>query len=437
MSPTPWDAVRLVGRSYFVHRFHTSGGGASATNDAWLEGLPLSQRPSERFSEGHATLRFGGLEIPLSQRVAEVHGGSPWIAFSDGRTVEVGGINNGSLELGFDPWFAMGAGLLGLAAPFDDSGNAPKRKHTPWVDRFAREFAASLVSLGADIRPRLPWPGNAPFAVCLTHDVDRIQKTFQYVSHLGRTKGLRGAAKSRRRGGRPYWGFDAVRDIERGEGVRSTFFMLHEGPEAKQGIRNRILAWGLADFENPELASTVISLAREGWEIGLHASLASTASQDRISLEKRKLEAIVGGKVHGVRQHHLRLLLPDRWDEFAGAGLAYDSSFGFRHTWGFRGGTAFPYFLAGSKNILPLREVPLHIMDSALARSHDAWAECTQALDAVQSVGGVLTVLFHQRFFDSRNYPGYADLFERLIAEAKRRQAWIGPAGEVLRAWSR
>src|SRR5205823_845466 len=141
---------------------------------------------------------------------------------------------------------------LGLAAPSGDSGAVPEREHTPWVDRFADEFAVALRRVGADIHPQCPWPGNAPFAVCLTHDVDRNRKTFQYLTHLGRTKGLRGASRPRRRRGRPYWGFDTVREIERGAGVRSTFFMLHEGPEAKRGLRNRVLAWGLADFDDPE-----------------------------------------------------------------------------------------------------------------------------------------------------------------------------------------
>ena len=437
MIPSPWQAVRLVGRSYFNDRYRAPGVGRTTTDDGWLESLPLRQPPPNRLAEGHATLHLGDVQIPLSQQVEEVRGSELWVAHSDGRTLTAGGIQDGSLVLGFDPWFAMGAGLLGFATASGDSVAVSEQQQTPWVDRFAHEFAVSFGHVGVDLRPRSPWPGNAPFAVCLTHDVDRSRKTFQYVTQIGRTNGLRGATKPRRQGGRAYWGFDAVRDIERGAGVRSTFFMLHEGAEAKRGLRNRVLAWGLADFEDPELASIVTSLAHERWEIGLHASLASTVSPERISVEKRKLEAIVNVKVEGVRQHHLRLRLPDRWDQFARAGLAYDSSFGFGHTWGFRGGTAFPHLLAGTKDALPLHEVPLHIMDSVLAHYHDAWTECLRALDTVQGVGGVLNVLFHQRYFDSRNYPGYADLFERLIAEARGRSAWIAPVGEVMKAWSR
>src|SRR5207249_6099505 len=132
-------------------------------------------------------------------------GGELWVAHSDGRTLTAGGIHDGLLALGFDPWFTMGAGLLGFAAPSGDSLNVSEDERTPWVDLFAHEFAVALGHVGVDLRPRSLWPGNAPFAVCLTHDVDRSRKTFQYVTHLGRTKGLHGAVRHRRPFVRPRW----------------------------------------------------------------------------------------------------------------------------------------------------------------------------------------------------------------------------------------
>ncbi|GAH60430.1 unnamed protein product, partial [marine sediment metagenome] len=30
------------------------------------------------------------------------------------------------------------------------------------------------------------WPDNKRFAVCLTHDVDRVKKTYQYITHSGK-----------------------------------------------------------------------------------------------------------------------------------------------------------------------------------------------------------------------------------------------------------
>jgi len=383
-----------------------------------------------------AVIEIQGNRIPLFQPVAAVRGDERWPVYCDGTRLTAAVIDGGSVALGFDPWVVMGAGLLGFATNHESPyASLAAQAQIPWVDRFAAALAEGLVSVGCDLSVRRPWPGDAPFALCLTHDVDRTAKTFQYATHIGRKNGLRGAWRRREPRTRPYWGFDAIRDIESGAKVRSTFFLLHEGPEAKRGLRNRILAWGLADFMDPEVGSVVRSLSHERWEIGLHASLSSTESRPRLALEKRELESILGGTVNGVRQHHLRLRLPKRWEEFADAGFRYDASFGFRNDWGFRAGTAFPYCLAGSDALLPIEEISLQIMDSTLARYDDPWGECLRALDAVQSVGGVLSVLFHQRYFDEWNFPGYAKLYEALIAEAKRRGAWIATAGEVAGAW--
>ena len=428
--------VRGAGQKYFAQRFGAEGAGPREENSEWLIDLPLEHRTVDRISANGAVIEIQGDHVPLFQPVAAVGGAELWWAYSDGRRLTAAAIDGGSVVLGFDPWLAIGAGLLGFAMSSESaSASMVGHEQVPWVDKFATALAETLAAAGCNLSLRRPWPGGAPFALCLTHDVDRTTKTFQYATHLGRKKGLRGAKRRRVPRTRPYWGFDAIRDIESGAKVRSTFFLLHEGPEAKRGLRNRILAWGLADFMDPEVASVVRSLSDDGWEIGLHASLSSTESRLRLALEKRELESLLGGTVNGVRQHHLRLRLPNRWEEFADAGFRYDASLGFRNAWGFRAGTAFPYCLAGSDGLLPIEEISLQIMDSTLARYDDPWGECLRALDAVQSVGGVLTILFHQRYFDEWNFPGYAELYESLIAEAKRRGAWVATAGEVAGAW--
>ena len=37
----------------------------------------------------------------------------------------------------------------------------------------------------------IEWPNNADFAVCLTHDVDRIKKTYQYFTHSIKRRSLK------------------------------------------------------------------------------------------------------------------------------------------------------------------------------------------------------------------------------------------------------
>ena len=438
MTIIPHTIAREVGREYFARRFGVNNGSPQNGREG-LGDLPLRHRTGEGISARGAVIEIQQEHLPLFQPVVPVRGDERWPIFHEGRRLTAAAIDGGSLVLGFDPWITMGAGLLGFGmSPESPNVSTLGQEQIPWVDRFAAALAEGLAAVGCDLSVHRPWPGGARFVLCLTHDVDRTAKTFQYATHLGRKNGLHGAGRRRRRPRtRPYWGFDAIRDLESGAKVRSTFFLLHEGPEAKRGLRNRILAWGLADFMDPEVASVVRSLSHDRWEIGLHASLSSMESHLRLALEKRELESVLGGTIDGVRQHHLRLRLPSRWEEFADAGFRYDASFGFRNAWGFRAGTAFPYRLAGAHGLLPIEEISLQIMDSTLARYDDPWGECVRALNAVQSVGGVLTILFHQRYFDEWNFPGYAELYESLIAEAKRRGAWVATAGEVAGAWLR
>ena len=63
--------------------------------------------------------------------------------------------------------------------------------------------------------------------VCLTHDVDRVYKSYQYISHdLVRFKFAKlGKLFSQND---PYWQFDEIMFLENKNNVRSTFFFLEE-----------------------------------------------------------------------------------------------------------------------------------------------------------------------------------------------------------------
>lgn len=432
---TPGSLLRDLGRSYFAARF----GPANVDRKdplRWILDLPLENPRDVESNLAGDWLLVDSATAPLFHKIRSLEGAPVLRAHTDRGIQPAGSLREGSLALAFDPWLALGAGLAGMADGAIGSSPLDHLRENLWVDRLASRLAGLLNEAGATIRSGPRWPGAAPFAICLTHDVDRTRKTFQYVTHLGRRKGLRGARPTRR-SGRAYWGFDEIRRIEEGAGVRSTFYVLHEGPEFhRASLRNRLLRWGLADFMAPGIADTVRSLSADGWEVGLHASLASVRNPRRIREETSLLREILGSEPLGVRQHYLELDLPNRWEEFSAAGFHYDSSFGLRDRFGFRGGTCFPFALWGRERVLPLLEIPLHLMDATLADERDPKATCLRLMDAVQAEGGVLTLLFHQRYYDPANFPGYSELYEEILDEAHRRGAWIARARDVAEAWS-
>ena len=91
-----------------------------------------------------------------------------------------------------------------------------------------------MVYMYTNIKPK--WPDDKKFAVCLTHDVDRVKKTYQYLTrfeHFLKKLEIKNAfneifcflkfyfSKDPKKD--PYWNFEIIMEIERKFGVRSTF----------------------------------------------------------------------------------------------------------------------------------------------------------------------------------------------------------------------
>lgn len=269
------------------------------------------------------------------------------------------------------------------------------------------------------------------FAVCLTHDVDRPYKTYQWLHDAltGRDPGQLRRALS---GENPYWRFETVMGIEDRLGVRSAFYFLNEPsllskpPRRWADPARWIEHLGRYDVTDPGIADVIERLDRGGWEIGLHGSYDSARDEGRLRHEKRTLEGVLGHEVRGVRQHHLRIDPPATWESHAAMGLSYDTSLGSSTECGF------------SHGYRPLRPFdddfvvfPLTIMEVGLpADIESAWRECERLLEEARENDAVMTVLWHPRYLNDREFPGYRGLYERLIERALEMGAWVGPPGE-------
>lgn len=276
-------------------------------------------------------------------------------------------------------------------------------------------------------------PDGHEFALLLTHDVDRPHESYQslYYAVVDRDPSqLRTAFSS----DDPYWQFDDILALEDDLGVRSSFYFLREKGMLERPLgewttpRYWIEALGRYDPESPEMVELLKTLERGGWEVGLHGSFDSYREPARLRYEKESLESILGHEVLGGRQHYLNLDTPDTWRYQADAGLRYDASLGSSSTVGFDHGYE------------PLRPFddefvafPTTIMEVALPdvqQVEPAWRECERLLDEAAENGAVMTVLWHPRYFNEDAFPGYRELYRRLIERAKELDAWIGPAGE-------
>jgi peptidoglycan/xylan/chitin deacetylase (PgdA/CDA1 family) len=287
----------------------------------------------------------------------------------------------------------------------------------------------SRVSIGTHDRPEARM---SSLTICLTHDVDRVHKTYHYLTHDLR-RGRFDRMTTLVTGERPYWTFDKIRSLEDRYGARSTFFFLEESIKPKWlRLSSYKLAFGRYKFSDKRVSALIRELDLDGWEIGLHGSYDSFRSTELLVREKASLERVLGKTVLGIRQHYLNLDVPDTWLRHRQAGLRYDASFGKKRAIGWRDDRYEPWFDAGSGVFI----LPLPLMEAFLFQAADydvesAWKLTVGLMDTAEAMQVPFTVLWHPHMYYDAEFPGYTEIYERLLKEGAARGARFATAGEL------
>lgn len=288
------------------------------------------------------------------------------------------------------------------------------------------------------------WPKGAPYAVCLTHDVDEIRKTYQYITwpikalKAGNFKGLKGQARSlinKMKGKEPFFTFPQIMGLEDELGVLSSLYFLKERGKAEIFKPS---TWKLSGrryaFNEPHLVKAMKDLINRGWEVGIHGSYYSYKDESLLREEKEELESVIGENIVGTRQHHLNLEVPLTWQIHESIGLKYDTSLGFKDTGGFRFGTCFPFRPLVDKDFY---ELPTIIMDTCYFLKEKAYieGEFNSFLNQARGSMGLLTLLWHHTVFDENEFPGWSGFYSFLINQAKNDNAFIGSGKDIWKWW--
>lgn len=273
---------------------------------------------------------------------------------------------------------------------------------------------------------------NYEFALCLTHDVDRPFKTFQgpyYALKDLDPSHLRSLLSSHQ----PYWQFEEIMDLEDDMGVRSTFFFLNEQHLFRDmhfvdwfNPKNWKLFLGRYDITEKEIVQTMKELRNGGWEIGLHGSYESFDDRQRLSKEKSTLEGLLNQEITGCRQHYLNLQCPTTWKYQRDVGLKYDASLGSVDNSGFEHGydTLTPF--DDDFVVFPLTAMEISVMGDELEASKK---RLKKLLREAAENAAVMTILWHPKYFNETEFPGYREAYKFVVTEADKMGAWIGPCG--------
>ena len=285
------------------------------------------------------------------------------------------------------------------------------------------------------------WPDAKPFAVCLTHDVDELMKTYQWISRPFRYLSRRDIAGVKNqvsslaekiRGFEPYYTYDDIIQIEQNMGAKSTYYILKESGKANLRSKTTWYLYGRnRSLKNPKVKKLIRQLRENGDEVAVHGSYFSFNDPKLLKEEVRELGELTQEEILGTRQHNLNLEIPSTWRFQEDAGLKYDASLGFHEMPGFRWGTSFPFHPVIPGRPDPILEIPLIIMDICLESSKAPERDCLRIAEEVLRFNGALTLLWHPPVFNEREYPGLRTTYISLTNYCKDRGAWIARACEL------
>lgn len=297
------------------------------------------------------------------------------------------------------------------------------------------------------------WPNKAPFALCLTHDVDILHKYNRefapVVEGAGRVwRGddrLRVSVRTAKLAAEwmaarvgmlprvdPLWRMDEWTDVEDRFGFRSSFLFV---PEHLTHTHFFDMTYRYSDRlryrgRMMRVRDMMRDILNAGFDVGLHGSYFSHVDATVLKEQKDQIERAIESPVITTRQHYLHFDVVKTPRAQAAAGLRCDSTQGFNTTIGYRAGTSLPYWCWDhvEEQPLPLLQVPMIFHDVAFFEPgamnlslEVVEKEIQVAMDEVERHGGCLTVNWHpNRITDHRYWTSYRLLLE----EAKRRGAW-------------
>ncbi len=268
------------------------------------------------------------------------------------------------------------------------------------------------------------YPDNAPFAVCLTHDIDRVYTSL----HTKRQSALRSLKRGRplqsfhsiarmRSKKLPLCNFSDIMGLEEKYGATSTFFFLAEKPG------EQAYTYTIEDLE-PEIGRII----DHGGEVGLHGGHTAYLDAQEMKEKKERLEKVTCKPVKGYRNHYLRFRVPDTWECLSSAGFQYDTTFGYADCFGFRNGMCHPFrpFNLTTNRTIDIQEIPLTVMDRTMDQPYMGldsrkWEAIKMLVDRIAACNGVFTVLWHNVSMEGENLK----LYEKILRYCHDRKAWM------------
>jgi hypothetical protein len=201
----------------------------------------------------------------------------------------------------------------------------------------------------------------------------------------------------------PDWiNIDKIMAIEEQFGFKSAFYWLVYQDKLNADY----------DIAGPVIQKQLQTIRQKGFEIGLHKSLRSESFTTELQLLNKSVE--------GQRYHFLKFNLPEAWGDIEKSGLKLDTSLGFSEDFGFRNSYGLPFmpFNIKENRVYDFIEVSMNVMDGNFFYNGKTVAQAEKLLiDWLDKnkENTIITLNFHNNFFDRLQYKGYEELYITLL----------------------
>ena len=342
------------------------------------------------------------------------------------------------------------------------AGQPVDQAFTPTLEIHIRMLRQWILEAGIPLIEIPPAPAGHSFAVCLTHDIDFVgirnhrfdhsMWGFVYratIGSVGRLFAGRLSVKNLLRNWaavaslplvyagwkKDFWEpFEWYLEVEKS--IPATYFLIPRKRYPGEKVPGRHAARRATGYDINDLTHQTKVLLHRGCEIGVHG-IDAWHSADKGREELITTVAVAHDANPGIRMHWL-LRDENTPSLLERAGYAYDSTFGYNETVGYRCGVSQVFRPIGATKLL---ELPLHIQDGALFYPQrldlspaDAEKLCHVLIDNAGKFGGVLTLLWHDRSHAPERFWG--GFYVRLLKTLTSLDAWFGTASQVV-GWFR
>jgi len=306
--------------------------------------------------------------------------------------------------------------------------------------------------LGLPILSIPRWPGSAPMALFLSHDVDVVKKwtskrlvyeLYHSLSDILRFRGRRlittvESISNALNGQDPYWNYDELLFLESGNGFTSTWFFAPFGGKYDQRENDIDPVYRR---KASEITSMIRRIVGNECELALHGTRDAFFDVKELKNQLESYECRIGFKLAGVRHHFLMFRHGKTLDAAAEAGFLYDATMGYSDRTGFRNGMASPFFpYPVTHPAGKLVEIPLNFMDTMFILSDDEpeaiKRSITESYLYAKAAGGLFSVLIHPENMDPAEIPGLAQFYHSFIPRCRMDQARSMTGCELAQWWT-